>query len=124
MSSILEGQLAAEVANRLATAGATYDVTLERVIPGEPDPEQPWLPVEDTIITVPARGWVDAWDTELIAAQLVGENDVKIVVLVDSLGSFWPEPPDTVEARGTVYTILGVEADPARATVTLRAQEA
>lgn len=75
---------------------------LTRVIPGVPDPDQPWLPVQPVRQTVPVRGAVRGISKELVGAEMNG------TVLVASDRVAICEVPSIEYTAGDVLTVDGV----------------
>ena len=117
--SILEGELANEIADALDSAGVAYAIAITREVPGEGgDPFDPPPPV---VTTYNGRGFVDDWDEAFLTGGLVERGDVKVIVIANSIAVV-PAAGDRVTARGKTYSVLNVSADPARATFTLQAR--
>lgn len=119
MESILDGDLAGEIADALDSAGIPFAVTVIRDVPVEGgDPADPQPPVETPFA---CSGWIDDWDADYLASGLVERTDVKIIVIANSI-AIVPAAGDRVTARGKTYSVLNVSADPALATYTLQAR--
>lgn len=117
--SILEGELADEIAAALDSAGIPFAVTITRDVPGEGgDPFDPPPPVSTTYT---GSGFIDDWDEAFLTGGLVERGDVKVVVIANSI-AIVPAAGDRVTARGKTYSVLNVSADPALATYTLQAR--
>lgn len=117
--SILEGDLAEAVTAALTDAGVPYSVTVTRTVPGEPDPETPWIPGEPVITPYACQGWVDAYTAEDIDGTVILSTDVKVIVLLQTL-AITPKVGDDVTVRGSTYGVISVQTDPALATATLQ----
>lgn len=112
--SLLEGELAEIVGDALEAADLPYAVKLIRVVPGEVDPDQPWIEPEDTLTEFDCMGWVEAYSDYRIANALVEANDRKVMIVATSLGTE-PVVGDLVTALGKTYSVIAVETDPAKA---------
>lgn len=118
MTSPLEGAIRRTMGK--AMRSTFYRATLICTTPGAPDPDRLWIiphPVEEHF---PCRAVVDAYSAFLVASGVVSINDVKVIILTDSLKAT-PKLTDVVSVRGKTYTILNIETDPALATWVLRA---
>lgn len=119
MESILDGDLADEIANALDSAGIPFAVSITREVPGEGgDPFDPPPPVSTTYN---GSGWLDDWGNDFIASGLVERTDAKIIIIATSI-TIVPVAGDSVTVRGKTYSVLNVAADPALATYTLQAR--
>lgn len=121
LSSILEGELAATISEALIDANIPFDITINRTVPGEPDPETPWIPGEPTVTAYSCKGFIENYREDFIAGGVVQSDDVKVVVLATTL-SIDPDLSDTVTARGITYSIISISPDPAIATIALQAR--
>lgn len=119
--SILEGELAQTITDALLDADIPYGVTITRTVPGEPDPETPWIPGEDTVTAYECMGFTETFEADFISGGLVQANDVKVVILPLTLTTT-PELTDYVTVRGKTYTIISIRPDPALATIALQAR--
>ena len=119
MTSILEGELAQTIADALTDADIPYDVTITRTVPGEPDPETPWIPGEPVVTNYACQGFTETFEADYISGGLVQANDLKVVILAPTL-VITPSLTDTVTVRGQTYTIIRVMPDPALATIALQ----
>jgi hypothetical protein len=117
--SILEGELAQTITDALLDADIPYDVTVWRTVPGEPDPETPWIPGEPTTTSYVGKGFTETFSADYISGGLVEANDLKVVILIPTL-AITPELSDVVTVRGQTYTIISISPDPALATVALQ----
>lgn len=109
--SILEGELAAEIAD--AMADVFIPATVTRMLPGGGPPWDPGPPIADPHT---CRGIVDDYDVSLRdGTGIIEVTDRKVVILATSL-AITPEPGNTVTIRGETGTIVHVGADPALAT--------
>lgn len=118
MSSILEGELAQVLGDALIAAGIPYDVTLKRTTPGTGDP---WDPDSGVVADYPGKGFLDQYTEDERDGTLIAAGDVRVFVVVSTL-TVEPVPGDRIEARGKVYSIVNVGADPARAQWELQAR--
>jgi len=117
--SILEGELADDIAAALDSAGIPFAVTITRDVPQEsPDPADPLPPISTDFA---CNGFIDDWDASYLASSLVERGDVKIVIIANSI-AIVPVAGDRVMVRGKTYSVLNVSADPALATYTLQAR--
>lgn len=121
MASILEGELAATIADALLDADIPFTVTVSRTVLGEVDPETPWIEPEEVTTHYACKGFVETFSSDYIAGGLVEANDVKIIILPSTL-SITVELTDHVTARGIQYSIVNISTDPALATVELQAR--
>ena len=111
--SLLEDEIAELVADGLAAADLPFDLTLTRVVPGEPDPAKPWEPVADTVQEFECQGFIDSYSDFWISQGVVQAGDRKISIIAKTLSTV-PMPGDQITARGETYTIVGdVKTDPA-----------
>lgn len=119
MDSILDGDLADDIADALTSAGIPFAVAITRDVPQDsPDPADPLPPISTDYA---GSGWVDDWDASYLASGLVERADVKIIIIATSI-AIVPDTGDRVTVRGKTYSVLNVSADPALATYTLQAR--
>jgi hypothetical protein len=118
MTSILDGELAADVAEALLAAGLAIDITITRSEVVSPAPH-PWEPPVTAPVDYPAKGWPDAWTEAELSGTRVQSNDVKVCVIATSL-SITPVVGDHVTVRGQTGEVVRVDADPALAVYTLQ----
>ena len=112
VTSILEGEFAETVAAALADARVTYAITVTRAaVPVSPDP---WTPGPVVEADYDCLGFTDESTVADHADGVIEAGDVKVMIVTGSL-SITPKPGDTITARGMVYYIVNVAADPARA---------
>lgn len=121
MASILEGELAQTIAEALLDADIPFDVVITRTVPGEVDPEQPWIEPEPEVLTFTCKGFTETFSADYISAGLVQADDVKVVILAPTLATT-PQLSDVVTVRGQAYTIIRIIPDPALATIALQAR--
>ena len=122
MTSILDGELAAEVADALSNAAIPIDLTVTRMLPGSTDPPfAPWDPGPPTPDPHTCKGWPDVYMADELANSLILSTDVKVFVVATTL-DIDPTPADTVTVRGVTYQVISVSADPALAIWTLQAR--
>lgn len=114
MTSILQGDLADEVTAALDAAGVPYALTVTRIEPGEPDPETPWIPGEDTPVPHACSGWVDQYALADIDGTTVLSTDTRVMIVLSSL-DIEPTTADTITVSGVTYTIISVRRDAAGA---------
>lgn len=131
--SILEGELAASIADALIEAAIPVGVTLVRTVPGESDPSTPWVPGEPVVCTYSALGLTDAYSALEIDGTLVQHLDVKALVIPSSIlkatacpaecpASIEPMAGDAVSIGGRTYTVISVSTDPATALWVVQAR--
>lgn len=106
--------VAAEVETAIRSIGDTsqpdgYPATIRRVVPGTPDPDEPWIPVVDTITYTTVR--VVVFDKELrdINGTLIGQT--KRTITISGAAGIAPTDDDTI-AEGVALTFVD-EADDA-----------
>jgi hypothetical protein len=107
MASILEGELAATLADALTEAGLPYAVTVSRITP--PDPIYGGEP---TITPYPCQGWRDQYDLDTIDGTMIQRSDVRVFIIASSL-SINPTTADTITIGGVSHAIINVGIDPA-----------
>lgn len=119
--SILDGDIADTIADALVNAGLPLDCVLSRTVPGEPDPETPWIPGEPITTNYDCRGWVDRFTEDWEAGTAILAGDVRIFILATTL-DVTPQPGDVVTVRSDSRTIISVSTDPALASWDLQAR--
>lgn len=119
--SILDGDIADTIADALTNAGLPLDVVLSRTVPGEPDPETPWIPGTPVTTNYTCKGWADRFTEEWEAGTTILAGDVRIFILATTL-DVTPQPGDVVTVRGDSRTIISVSTDPALASWDLQAR--
>jgi hypothetical protein len=118
MSSILEGELADEVAEALGVARIPTVVTIRVTIPGggpSYDPEPP------TFAYHPCQGWPESYDDDQVDGTRIASSDLKIMVLTPSI-DIEPTTSHSVIANGLVYSILAVKRDASGALYEIQAR--
>lgn len=110
--SILDTDIAEQIADALTSAGLPLDVTLVRTTPGTPDPETPWIPAPPVVTNHACKGWRDRFSNEYEASSSILAGDVRIFILATTL-DVTPQPGDVVTVRGDSRTIISVSTDPA-----------
>lgn len=119
--SILDTDIAEQIADTLTNAGLPLDVVLSRTAPGEPDPETPWIPGTPVTTNYPCKGWLDHYEAAELVNTTILATDVKVMIVATTL-AIEPAPSDHVTVRGDGYTVISVSADPARAIWQLQAR--
>jgi hypothetical protein len=121
--SILEGELAEAVSAALTDAAVPRDITITRTTPGEVDPDEPWIPVEDVVVPYIARGWVEQYDDDAVDGTLIDARDVRVMVLTSSISSIVPtDATDTITIDGKTFTIINVKRDASGALYIVQAR--
>lgn len=121
MASILDDEIAATIADALTNADVTLDIVLSRTVPGEPDPETPWIPGEPVTTNYSCKGWADHYEAAELVNTTILATDVKVMIVATTL-AIEPAPSDHVTVRGDGYTVISVSTDPARAIWQLQAR--
>lgn len=122
MASILEGELAELVTEALEAERVPVAITVTRTIPGEPNPDTPWIPAEPTITPYPCRGWVEAYDDDAINQTLIDARDVKVMVLTTSIAIIPTDATDTITLNARDYAIVNVKHDASGALYIIQAR--
>lgn len=112
MTSILEGELAQEVAAALDAANVPYALTVTRTVTLPPDPATPWEPGETIITPYACRGWLEDYSDFDVASTLILASDRKALILIASL-AIEPTTTDTLTVDGHEFVIISVKRDPA-----------
>lgn len=76
-----------------------------------------------TTQTFLASGFVDDYQADQRDGTIILANDRKVVILATTLNTT-PAPQDKITARGAIYTVISVQADPAMARFTCQARAA
>ena len=91
--------IAAEVETAIRSIGDTsqpdgYPATIRRVVPGTPDPAEPWIPVDPTITYTTVR--VVVFDKELrdVNGTLIGQT--KRTITISGAAGIAPTDDDTI----------------------------
>lgn len=101
-------------ASRLLSRFAQGAVTLTRTIPGEPDPETPWIPGEPTVTTYTLDATVRGVAKEFIDGTTILATDLEVTAA--ALGTD-PGPGDTLAIDGQTVTIIKQMRVPAAGTL-------
>lgn len=117
--SLLEGELAEIIGDALEAADLPYPVKLVRVVPGEVDPETPWIEPEDDLVEFDCMGWVEEYSDYRMANAMVQANDRKVMVTATSL-STTPKVGGLLVAQGRTYSVTEIGTDPATAAWELK----
>jgi hypothetical protein len=110
--SILDSELAEQLADALISADLPTDVVLTRT---EQDPESPpWAPV-DIDIDHPCKGWRDTYSAADRIAGDVLTSDVRVFVIASTIDTV-PTTSDRVSVNGSALgSVVRVSVDPATA---------
>jgi hypothetical protein len=125
----MSGLLGGDIASAIGAAFATifFPAVLTRLEPTVTSPPaDAWNPAPRTPVDHPCTALDTAWETSLVAAGLVGAQDVKVLILATTI-DVEPRASDRVTVRGRTYTVMpasasmpAVKIDPARACWVLR----
>jgi len=107
--SILDGELAATLTDALIEADIPGALVIRRQETSGP----PWDPVTSDV-DYNCMGWIDDYDAASRAGSLVQQNDRKVFVVASTL-VIAPIVTDRLVVGTTLYTIIGVQRDPAGA---------
>jgi len=92
-------------------------ITLTRVVPGAPDPTQPWVPVESTKLSQTLKGAARGVAKEMIGASGEGTvilaTDVQVIAAIPTMGY---QPGDRVSLDGRAVTVVRFDHIPAAGT--------
>ncbi len=110
--SILEGELAATIADALAEADIPLDVTLIRTSVGSSG--DPWSPTGGSTWTYDAKGFADRYSVQERVGSLIETTDHKVIIVAATLLTE-PETGDRITIQGQTLNVMSVMADPARA---------
>jgi hypothetical protein len=119
--SILQGELAEDVAAALDAADVPYALTVTRQEQGEPDPETPWEPGPIVDVPYDGRGWVENYDDDAIDETVIDARDVRVMILTTSI-SIEPTDTDTLTLDGKAFTIVNVKRDASGALFIIQAR--
>lgn len=122
MTSILEGNLALDVAAALEAADVPRDIVVTRTVPGEPDPSTPWLPGTPTITTHTGRGWTESFDDSVVDGTLIDSKDTKVLVLASTIDIVPTDATDVVAVDGVTLTVVNVRRDASGALFIIQAR--
>lgn len=117
MTSPLAGSLARQLGRALKPM--MLPMTLRRVTTGPYDPATGTTSAVET--DYPCKGYVDSYNRQLEAAQLVQANDRKVLILSSTLDAT-PSLSDKLVIDSVSYTIHHISRDAAGATWTLQAR--
>ncbi|MBP0614290.1 hypothetical protein [Jiella mangrovi] len=118
MVSILESELAAEVTQALTDANVPRDVTVTRTVPGDPyDPDDVGGSVE-----YQGRGWIELYEDRDRDGQVIGDTDIKIVILVTTIAII-PSQQDTITVGGETYEVITAGRDASGALFIVQARQ-
>jgi hypothetical protein len=110
--SILEGELAATIADALIEADLPLAITLTRTTAGSGG--DPWNPPTGTTTTYQCSGFTDSYRDAERVGTLIEATDRKVIVIGATLLTT-PEVSDTVNIQGEPLNVMSVLTDPARA---------
>lgn len=103
-----------------ATAGRLLDrfaqgaVTLTRTVPGEPDPETPWVPGTPVTTTYTLDATAKGVSKEFIDGTAIVATDIEVTAAVFGAD---PAMTDTLAIDGNAVTLLRIMPLPAAGTV-------
>lgn len=118
MASPLQGSLARTIGK--AMSGLFYECSLLRETPGSTSPPySPWSPGPATSTAYACKGMVDTYTAFERSQTLIQQGDVKVLILAATL-DVSPSTADKLSIRGTEYTVVAVDTDPATAVWTLQ----
>lgn len=102
-------------ASRLLEKFKQGTVVLIRTTPGEPDPETPWIPIEDEVDEYELKAVAKGVDQRFVDGTTILATDLEIVAAVAEV-----EPSmetDTLTVDGKAVTVIRKEQIPAAGTV-------
>lgn len=118
MSSILEGELAGQVADALSVARVPMALTIVVTIPGggpvyDPDPPT----YEDHA----CQGWPEAYADDEVDGTRIETSDVRVMVLTPTL-DIEPTTADRIIVNGTSHAIINLKRDASAALLEIQAR--
>lgn len=133
MTSILEQELAQQIAEALERERVPFAITITRtVVTGPADP--PWEPPPSAPVDYDARGWAERYELDLVDGSTILSTDQRVIVLMSpppakatgepsgAPATITPKVGDSVTVRGSTYLVVAVTFDPAMATATCQAR--
>lgn len=93
----------AATARRLMTGAKQGNVTLTRTIPGEPDPSQPWVPVDPTEEAEPLLAIVKGVSAQFVDGETIKASDREVLCAPPAMGI---EPADVLTIDGKPVTVI------------------
>lgn len=120
MSSILEGELADEVAEALGVARIPMAVTVRVTTYGEYDPST-GTGGETTYVDHACQGWPESYGEDTIDGTRIRSSDLKVMVLTPTIG-VEPGTSDQVIVAGEVYSIINMTRDASGALYEIQAR--
>lgn len=118
MVSILEGELAEEVAEALSAAGAPMAITVRETIPGSGPSYDPGPP---TYVNHTCEGWPESYADDEIDGTRIAKSDVRVMVLAVSL-DMTPATSDRIIVGGKSHAILNIKRDASGALLEIQAR--
>jgi hypothetical protein len=118
MVSILEGELAEDVAEALSAARVPMAITVRETIPGSGPPYNPGPP---TYVNHACEGWPESYADAEIDGTRITQSDVRVLILTTSL-AMTPTTSDHVIVGGTSHTILNIKRDASGALLEIQAR--
>ena len=109
--SILQGELASEVAANLIDADVPYDIVVTRATEGDRDPYDPDGETTVTITEHVGKGWVEQYSDEARDGTLIDDRDVRVMILTSTIDIVPTDSTDSVTAEGSVFNIQSVHRD-------------
>lgn len=105
-------------ASRLLDRFAQGAVQLTRMVPGEPDPETPWIPAEPTVTTYDLDATVAAVTVDQANAKYIDGTTITTadLVVTCAVPEVTPEMTDTLSIDSAVRTIKKIVQLPAAGT--------
>lgn len=113
--SILQGELAEQIADALTEADIPVDVVVTRTVLTDVN-NTPWNPSDDVAVATdyPCQGLTDSYSALDIDGTLIRQSDIKVLILATTL-AIVPSVTDTVTIGGKSYSVISVATDPATA---------
>lgn len=118
MTSILEGELASQVADALSVARVPYALTIVVTIPGggpDYDPDPP------TYEGHACQGWSESYADDEVDGTRIEMTDTRVMVLTSTL-DIEPTTADAVTVGDSTYSIINLKRDASGAVLEIQAR--
>lgn len=118
MTSILEGELAGQVADALSVARVPMALTIVVTIPGGGPPYDPDPPTYEGHT---CQGWPESYADDEVDGTRIERTDVRITVLTATL-DIEPTTNDAVTVGDDTYSIINLKRDASGALLQIQAR--
>lgn len=118
MSSILEGELAGQVADALSVARVPYALSIRVTIPGSGPSYDPGPP---TYENHDCEGWAESFNDDEVDGTRIRATDTRVLVLTPTL-AITPTTADRIIVAGKSLAIINLKRDASGALLEIQAR--